>query len=198
MFGSLGRVGWGDVGARSFASSVVPMRRTLPLLLTATLLFAACSSSGDAASDATSVDSTAATDDTATTDPATDSSEPALPPTNPDKPEVEIPDEIPTELQITVIEPGTGPEAQAGDTVIVDYVGVRSRDGVEFDNSYDPRQAGVPASPFTLALGQGSVILVGTRASTAPRPAHGSGSTSLRISHTVRRLKARSSARTRP
>jgi FKBP-type peptidyl-prolyl cis-trans isomerase len=128
------------------------MRRTLPLLLTASLLFAACSSSGDAASDATSVDSTVSTDDNGTADPATDSSEPAPPATNPDKPEVEIPDEIPTELQITVIEPGTGPEAQAGDTVIVDYIGVRSSDGVEFDNSYDRFE------PFPVVLGQGSVI----------------------------------------
>jgi peptidylprolyl isomerase len=121
------------------------MRRTLPLIVTATLLFAACSGSDDNASD-TSVDET------------TDTSEPTTAPTNPDKPEVEIPDEIPTELEVTVIEEGTGPAAEEGDTVIVDYVGVRSRDGVEFDNSYDPRQAGTPASPFTVVLGQGGVI----------------------------------------
>jgi FKBP-type peptidyl-prolyl cis-trans isomerase len=87
-----------------------------------------------------------------TPDSTTDSSEPAAPPTNPDKPEVEIPDEIPTELQVTVLEEGSGPEAQAGDTVIVDYVGVRSSDGVEFDNSYDRFE------PFPVVLGQGSVI----------------------------------------
>jgi peptidylprolyl isomerase len=51
-----------------------------------------------------------------------------------------------------VIEEGTGPAAEAGDTVIVDYVGVRSRDGVEFDNSYDRFE------PFPVVLGQGSVI----------------------------------------
>jgi peptidylprolyl isomerase len=140
------------------------MRRTLPLLVTATLLFAACSSSDDSASD-TSAGETASTDEPSdTSDADTDTSGTevgdtvAPPATNPDKPEVEVPEEIPTELQITVIEEGTGPEAAAGDTVIVDYVGVRTRDGVEFDNSYDPRQAGVPASPFPVVIGEGRVI----------------------------------------
>ncbi len=119
------------------------MRRTLPVLLTATLLLAACGSDSDSATDGSSVD---------TTESTTDSSEPATPATNPDKPEVEIPDEIPTELVVTVIEEGSGPEAQTGDTVVVDYVGVRSRDGVEFDNSYDRFE------PFPVVLGEGSVI----------------------------------------
>ena len=47
----------------------------------------------------------------------------------------------------TDIEPGAGHEAVAGDTVIVDYIGVRSEDGVEFDNSYDRGQ------PFDVLLG---------------------------------------------
>ncbi len=51
-----------------------------------------------------------------------------------------------------MIEEGTGPAAEAGDTVIVDYVGVRTRDGVEFDNSYDRFE------PFPVVLGQGGVI----------------------------------------
>jgi peptidylprolyl isomerase len=82
---------------------------------------------------------------------------------------VEVPDEIPTELQVTVIEEGTGPEAQAGDTVIVDYVGVRSSDGVEFDNSYDRFE------PIPVVLGQGQVIagwdegLVGVQAGSTVR-----------------------------
>lgn len=74
------------------------------------------------------------------------------PPTSPDKPEVEIPSEIPTELQVTVLQEGEGPEAEAGDTVIVHYIGVRSSDGVEFDNSYDQFQ------PFPVVLGMGAVI----------------------------------------
>jgi len=68
------------------------------------------------------------------------------------KPSVQVPEELPTELVVTTIEPGTGPEAQVGDTIDVNYVGVRSADGVEFDNSFD-RGA---AFPFT--LGQGAVI----------------------------------------
>jgi peptidylprolyl isomerase len=125
------------------------MRRTLPLLVTATLLFAACSSDDDNASTDTATESTESTGETATTD---DSSS-VTPPTNPDKPEVEIPAEPPTELVVTVLEEGTGPAATAGDTVLVDYVGVRSRDGVEFDNSYDRGE------PFSLTLGQGGVIV---------------------------------------
>ncbi len=136
------------------------MRRTLPVLLAASLLFAACSSDGDAATDETNSDSTPAgtevdtsvAGESADSTDATETTELATPPTNPDKPEVEIPDEIPTELTVTVIEPGTGPEAQAGDTVVVDYVGVRSSDGVEFDNSYDRFE------PFPVVLGQGGVI----------------------------------------
>ncbi len=131
------------------------MRRTLPLLVTATLLFAACSSDDDNATDT----STASTQETtapdgSSVDQPTDTSDadPVTPSTNPDKPEVEVPDEIPTELQVTVLEEGTGPEAEAGDTVVVDYVGVRSRDGVEFDNSYDRFE------PFSVVLGQGGVI----------------------------------------
>jgi peptidylprolyl isomerase len=136
------------------------MRRTLPLLVTATLLFAACSSSDDDATDSstdTTEAATASTDETSDTSDADTSGTEAAdtippPPTNPDKPEVEVPAEIPTELQVTVIEEGTGPAAVAGDTVIVDYVGVRTRDGVEFDNSYDRFE------PFPVVLGQGGVI----------------------------------------
>ena len=130
------------------------MRRTLPLLVTATLLFAACSSDDDTASTESATEST---DETGSTEPidetATADDVPSVtPPNNPDKPEVEIPDEPPTELVVTVIEEGTGPAAAAGDKVLVDYVGVRSRDGVEFDNSYDRGE------PFSLTLGQGNVI----------------------------------------
>ena len=134
------------------------MRRTLPLLVTATLLFAACSGSDDNASDTSSNETASTEEPSDTSESATDTSETgtsdtvAPPPTNPNKPEVEVPDEIPTELQVTVIEEGTGPAAEAGDTVIVDYVGVRTRDGVEFDNSYDRFE------PFPVVLGQGGVI----------------------------------------
>lgn len=124
------------------------MRRTLPAILITALLLAACGSDDDAQSTG---DSAPAGSDSsvATSDSVTDS---APAPTNPDKPTVDIPDEIPTELQITVLEEGEGPESAEGDTVVVDYVGVRSSDGVEFDNSYDRFQ------PFNVVVGSGAVI----------------------------------------
>ena len=133
------------------------MRRTMPLLVSATLLVAACGSSSD---DGDSADGTVAAtaESSETTEPADGATtEPSFedvgpPPTNPDKPAVDVPDELPEELQITVLEEGSGPEAEAGDTVIVDYVGVRSSDGVEFDNSYDRFE------PFPVVLGTGRVI----------------------------------------
>ena len=71
---------------------------------------------------------------------------------NSEKPAVDVPGEAPTELVRTVLIEGDGEPAAAGDTVIVDYVGVRSLDGVEFDNSYDRGE------PFPVALGSGGVI----------------------------------------
>lgn len=136
-------------------SSVAAMRRTLPVVLLATLTLstaalAACGSDDSSPSSDSTSDSTS---DTA----APDGSDPAIPAdstptTNPDKPAVEIPTAIPTELTTTVLSEGTGPEAVAGDTVIVDYVGVRSSDGVEFDNSYDRFK------PIPVVLGSGGVI----------------------------------------
>ena len=70
----------------------------------------------------------------------------------PPKPEVELPAELPTELVVTVLTPGEGPEAALGDTVEVHYVGVRTEDGTEFDNSYDR------GSTFPVTLGLTSVI----------------------------------------
>lgn len=72
-------------------------------------------------------------------------------PSNPDKPEVSIPAELPTELVITDLVEGTGDAAVEGDTVLVNYVGVRSADGTEFDNSYD-------GQPYPVVLGSGGVI----------------------------------------
>lgn len=83
-------------------------------------------------------------------------------PADADKPEVDLPDEPPTELVVTVLEDGTGEPSVSGDTLIVDYVGVRSEDGVEFDSSYE-------RDPFPITLGSTNVIagwqegLVGVR-----------------------------------
>jgi cyclophilin family peptidyl-prolyl cis-trans isomerase len=69
-----------------------------------------------------------------------------------DKPEVELPAEIPTELGVTTLIEGEGDGANNGDTVEVQYVGVRSVDGVEFDSNFDS------GGTFPVVLGQGRVI----------------------------------------
>ena len=69
-----------------------------------------------------------------------------------DRPDIDPPADLPNELLITDIIDGTGPAVKAGDTVWVDYTGIRSEDGVEFDNSYDRGE------PFRFTVGQGSVI----------------------------------------
>jgi peptidylprolyl isomerase len=66
-----------------------------------------------------------------------------------DKPEVTVPDPLPAELEITDITVGDGPEAKLGDSITVDYVGVKASDGSEFDSSYD----GPEPATFTLAEG---------------------------------------------
>ena len=76
----------------------------------------------------------------------------ATTPTPSNKPTVSIPAKIPTELVITDLTEGTGPAAVNGDTVVVNYVGVRSEDGTEFDNSYDRGRA------FPVTVGVGQVI----------------------------------------
>lgn len=68
------------------------------------------------------------------------------------KPTVKIPATLPTKLVITDLIDGTGDPAKVGDTVDVNYVGVRSADGTEFDNSYDRGQT------FPVKLGANSVI----------------------------------------
>jgi len=65
---------------------------------------------------------------------------------------VQLPEELPTELVITDLVEGSGTSATDGDTVYVNYVGVRSADGQEFDNNYDS------PVPFAVTLGQRSVI----------------------------------------
>jgi len=146
------------------------MRRTLAIATLTALSLAACggSDSSEPVDEADGAEQSASTDDAPDVDAevgdtvpsdadqsdgaATDEPlDPGPPPTNPDTPEVEIPAELPTELVRTVLDPGTGDEAAAGDTVIVDYIGVRSSDGVEFDSSYE-------REPFPVTLGSGGVI----------------------------------------
>jgi FKBP-type peptidyl-prolyl cis-trans isomerase len=68
------------------------------------------------------------------------------------KPVVKIPGKIPTELVKTDLSEGTGDAAVAGDTMVVHYIGVRSANCAEFDNSYDK------GTPLTVTIGAGEVI----------------------------------------
>jgi FKBP-type peptidyl-prolyl cis-trans isomerase len=124
------------------------MRAALALVVPLALLVAACgddsSSDGTSGSD-TTVDSSI--------DPSLDSSLDGTATTTPlAKPNVSLPTTTPTSLVVTDLRPGSGSAAAVGDTVVVHYVGVRSADGTEFDNSYDRGQ------PFEVVLGAGEVI----------------------------------------
>ena len=71
----------------------------------------------------------------------------------PEKPEIDFPDgPPPTDLEVRDLSVGEGPEASAGQTVHVHYVGVAHSTGEEFDASYNRGQ------PLTFRLGVGQVI----------------------------------------
>lgn len=70
-----------------------------------------------------------------------------------DKPEVEFPEgPVPSDLEIQDLWEGNGPEAKAGDTVSVHYVGVSFSTGEEFDASWNR------GKPLQFQLGAGQVI----------------------------------------
>jgi FKBP-type peptidyl-prolyl cis-trans isomerase len=128
--------------------------RLAPLALAAALLVTAC---GDATEEEGSSASTTAVTDTTTSDTAAADATTEAPATTvdanvPPKPTVEIPSGAVTELVVTALVEGEGDGAAEGDTVIVHYVGVRSEDGAEFDNSYDRGE------PFPVALGAQTMI----------------------------------------
>jgi len=69
------------------------------------------------------------------------------------KPKVEVSDGAPpAELVVEDLIEGTGPAAESGQEVSVQYVGVDYKTGKEFDASWDRGQ------PFTFQLGAGMVI----------------------------------------
>ena len=82
-------------------------------------------------------------------------------------PTITIPDaEPPTDLVVKTLVKGKGPTVEAGQTIVVDYAGVRWDDGQTFDSSFD---RGAPAG---FGIGVGAVIpgwdsgLVGLKAGT--------------------------------
>ena len=135
---------------------------------------AACGAGDDdATDDATddASDTTAITAPSSTTIPMpkTSSTECEDIPDPADYPEGSIPQALrpctaPTQLAVQTIRPGVGRAAAAGDTLIVDYTGVRSETGEMFDSSY------LRGVPLDFVLGRGGVIagwdqgLTGTQA----------------------------------
>ncbi len=107
---------------------------------------AGASSADDSSTDGSSADDSSADDPTSTPDTT------GAPDAFDGKPDVQIPEEIPTDLVVTDLVDGSGREAEVGDTVVLDYVGVLSADGTEFDNSYE---RGVP---FDVTIGTTSLI----------------------------------------
>lgn len=107
-----------------------PLVRSMSALVVASLAVAACGGDDDPIGSMT-----------LTSDPADDSGEP----------DVSIPKELPTELVITDLTEGTGEGAKDGDTVLVNYVGVLSKDGTRFDGNFGQ-------DPFPVTLGLGMVI----------------------------------------
>lgn len=67
-------------------------------------------------------------------------------------PSITPPAETPTSLVLTELRSGTGRPARDGDTLYVDFVGIRVEDGTAFDASYDR------PVPFDFALGGGRVM----------------------------------------
>lgn len=57
-----------------------------------------------------------------------------------------------TNLQITDLQPGSGPAAKVGDCLIVKYYGTLASNGIKFDENFSTTQA------FAFKLGQGQVI----------------------------------------
>ena len=69
------------------------------------------------------------------------------------KPEVDFPEgPPPSDLEVTDLTVGDGPEAKAGSQVSVHYVGVAHSTGEEFDASYNR------GAPLDFPLGRGRVI----------------------------------------
>ncbi len=139
-------------------------RRLLPAALLSVTLLAGCGDDSSSSSDSSPVSNSVS--NSASTTASSNESGPAIPSdcpvVTPDttpvasfpdgKPAVEIPSESPSELVITDLFDGSGEPAKEGDVVEVNYVGVRTADGTEFDNSYDRGET------FPVTLGTGGVI----------------------------------------
>ncbi|HEX4115501.1 MAG TPA: FKBP-type peptidyl-prolyl cis-trans isomerase [Solirubrobacteraceae bacterium] len=134
---------------------------TLATLGTAALIAGCGSSSGSSSitvgneSDVNSVPHVTGETTPTSSTPTTPTSTAKTPSSGPlaTKPTVTVPSgAAPTKLVTKELIVGTGPEAKAGDSVTVNYVGVLYNGGKEFDSSWKRNE------PFTFTLGKGQVI----------------------------------------
>jgi cyclophilin family peptidyl-prolyl cis-trans isomerase/FKBP-type peptidyl-prolyl cis-trans isomerase len=137
------------------------MRRTWIAAAAVTLALAACGGDdADPVADPPAAEPAAEPSEEPTDEPAAEpasevparsgESTPADPATG--KPSVELPAASPTELVMFDVVEGSGRAAEIGDTVVIDYVGVLSDDGTEFDNSYDR------GAPIDITIGTTGLI----------------------------------------
>jgi peptidylprolyl isomerase len=151
-------------------SDLSPLRSRAGLglaTLSAVVLLAGCGSSGSstiginnqnsgdealAKATSSSTSTTAPSSPPATTPASATATTPASGPLS-TEPHVTPPTSpAPSKLVIHEIIVGTGPEAKAGQSVTVNYVGVLYKGGTEFDASWKRKE------PFVFALGKGQVI----------------------------------------
>jgi peptidylprolyl isomerase len=125
-----------------------PMRRLLPCLLVLVLALSACGDDDDEPAAQGTTDTQATTAE----EPSPSAQREALEDTS-TKPEIPKPSgSPPRQLVKEDIVKGKGKPAAAGDTLVVNYVGVTFSTGDEFDASWDRGQ------PFPVQLGAGQVI----------------------------------------
>jgi peptidylprolyl isomerase len=133
------------------------MRRLILLCLAAVALLVAGCGSGDSTTTAAIPDDASASvstpaDTTSTPADTTSTTATTEDPSLAQKPEVKVPSgPAPTKLVIKDLVTGTGAEAEDGDNLTMDYVGVLYKGGKEFDTSWGK-------SPFQFQLGAGQVI----------------------------------------
>lgn len=129
--------------------------------LGAAILIAGCGSSGSTgtispgnenSSDSALATATSSTPATATTPPAATVKTPASGPLSKEPTVTPPPGSAPTKLVTKEIITGTGPEAKAGQSVTVNYVGVLYKGGTVFDASWKRNET------FPFVLGKGQVI----------------------------------------
>jgi FKBP-type peptidyl-prolyl cis-trans isomerase len=133
------------------------MRRLLlPCLAAAALLVAGCGSNDSTKTAAIPDDGSASVStpaDTTSTPATTATTATTQDPSLAQKPEVTVPTgPAPKKLVIKDLVQGTGAQAEDGDNLTMDYVGVLYKGGKQFDASWDSGQ------PFSFQLGAGQVI----------------------------------------